>query len=153
LKDEAARLKLEFRSDPKVLDGAIEELYLADVISVPSRYSAKSYQDPTLQSKLRLNSLGCTGRMKVPFARPRDAIRILMVGNNFLRKGTHYLIEAFRLMQDERARLKIRGDVPIEYAQRIHDPRIEILGAVTKSQLDSLYRWANVFCLPSIDEG
>ena len=24
---------------------------------------------------------------------------------------------------------------------------------MTKSRLDSLYRWANVFCLPSIDEG
>jgi glycosyltransferase involved in cell wall biosynthesis len=76
-----------------------------------------------------------------------------MVGNDFLRKGTHYLIEAFRLIKEPNARLKIRGSVPRDYARRIQDPRIEVIGPVTKSRLDSLYRWANVFCLPSIDEG
>jgi glycosyltransferase involved in cell wall biosynthesis len=76
-----------------------------------------------------------------------------MVGNDFLRKGTHYLIEAFRLINEPSARLKIRGGVPTEYARRIQDPRIEFVAPVTNSRLAALYRWANVFCLPSIDEG
>jgi glycosyltransferase involved in cell wall biosynthesis len=76
-----------------------------------------------------------------------------MVGNEFLRKGTHYLIEAFRLVKESNAELKIRGGVPKEYEQRIRDPRIQVIPPVTRSALDALYRWANVFCLPSIDDG
>jgi glycosyltransferase involved in cell wall biosynthesis len=144
---------LKYHSDPKVLEEAIEELYLADIISVPSRYSAQSYQDPILQAKLRINPLGGNIVMQPRFSRSRMPLRVLMVGNDFLRKGTHYLIEAFRLIKDPSARLKIRGSVPKDYARRIQDPRIEVLGPVTRSRLDALYRWANVFCLPSIDEG
>ena len=153
LRDEARRLALNFHSDPETLEEAIDELYLADIISVPSRYSAKSYHDPILKAKLRINPLGCNIIMQPQFSRPRMPLRVLMVGNDFLRKGTHYLIEAFRLIKEPSARLKIRGGVPREYARRIQDPRIEVLGPVTKSRLDNLYQWANVFCLPSIDEG
>jgi glycosyltransferase involved in cell wall biosynthesis len=153
LKDEADRLGTSFTSDPKTLDEAIEELYLADTISVPSYYSARSYHDPVLRAKLRVNPLGCNLRMHAQFVRPREPLRVLMVGNDFLRKGTHYLIESFRLIKEPTARLKIRGNVPKEYARRIHDTRIEVISPVTKSQLEALYRWANVFCLPSIDEG
>jgi len=153
LRDEAHRLGLEYYSDPKTLEEAIEELYLADIISVPSHYSARSFRDPTLKAKLRINPLGCNITIQPLFSRSRMPLRVLMVGNEFLRKGTHYLIEAFRLIKEPSARLKIRGSVPREYAPRIQDPRIEILGPVTKSRLDTLYRWANVFCLPSIDDG
>lgn len=153
LRDEARRLGLSYHSDPKTLEEAIEELYLADIISVPSRYSARSYHDPILKAKLRMNALGSNIIMRPQFSRSRMPLRVLMVGNDFIRKGTHYLIEAFRLIKDPSARLKIRGSVPSEYARRLQDPRIEILGPLTKSRLDSLYRWANVFCLPSIDEG
>jgi glycosyltransferase involved in cell wall biosynthesis len=153
LREEADRLGLNYHSDPKTLDEAIEELYLADIISVPSRYSARSYNDPILKAKVRINPLGCNITIRPNFYRSRMPVRVLMVGNDFLRKGTHYLIEAFRLIKEPSARLKIRGSVPRGYAHRIQDPRIEILGPVTKSGLDSLYRWANVFCLPSIDEG
>ena len=151
LKDEARRLGMLYESDPRALAEAIEELYLADVISAPSQYSARSYTDPVLRAKLRINPLGCNFRMQSPFVRVSGPMRVLMVGNEFLRKGTHYLIEAFRLVTDPNARLKIRGCVPDGYA--VPDSRIEIIPAVTKSRLDALYRWANVFCLPSIDEG
>jgi glycosyltransferase involved in cell wall biosynthesis len=153
LRDEACRLGLNYHSDAKTLEEAVEELYLADIISVPSHYTAKSYHDPILKAKLRINSLGSNVIMRPRFSRSRMPLRVLMVGNNFLRKGTHYLIEAFRLIKEPGARLKIRGNVPKEYERRIRDPRIEILGPVTKSGLDSVYRWANVFCLPSVDEG
>jgi glycosyltransferase involved in cell wall biosynthesis len=153
LKDESDRLGMSYYSDPRVVDEAVEELYLADVISAPSQYSARSYQDPALRAKVRVNSLGCNFRVHAQFARQREPLRVLMVGNNFLRKGTHYLIEAFRFIKEPTASLKIRGDVPKEYTRRIRDSRIEIVEPVTKSRLDALYRWANVFCLPSIDEG
>ena len=107
LRDEARRLGLNYHSDAKTLEEAVEELYLADVISVPSRFSAQSYEDPILKGKLRINPLGSNIAMRPLFSRSRAPLRVLTVGNNFLRKGTHYLIEAFRLIKEPTARLKI----------------------------------------------
>ena len=76
-----------------------------------------------------------------------------MVGNNFLRKGTHYLIEAFKRIREPDAELWIRGDVPGSYRARIHDARVKILPAVPLARLHELYRQADVFVQPSIDEG
>ena len=153
LKEEAAALKLSYRSDVQVLHEAIEELYLADIISVPSRYSARSYEDPALRAKVRINPLGCNFRPQARLNQVPQPLRVLMVGNEFLRKGTHYLIEAFGLIKESNAELRIRGDIPSEYKHRITDSRIKLIPPVTRSALDALYRWANVFCLPSIDDG
>lgn len=153
LEEEAHLLGLTFPRDKRRLEMAIEELYMADVISTCSNYSARSYTDPVLKAKVRVNPLGSN----VPLvAQPIDRtgpLRVLMVGNAFLRKGTHHLIEAFRQIRDPDAELWIRGDVPEEYRHRIADPRIKIFSAVTAKRLDRLFREATVFCLPSIDEG
>ena len=78
LKEEAARLGLNYHSDAKTLGEAIEELYLADIISVPSQYSARSYDDPDLVTKLRVNSLGCNYRLQVPFIRAQQPLLSLI---------------------------------------------------------------------------
>jgi glycosyltransferase involved in cell wall biosynthesis len=160
LREESAALGVPFAPDPQVLEHAIEELYLADIIVAPSRYSARSYADPELARKVRVNPLGGNVRYR---ERPRAAaasrgsgrrgVKILMVGNNFLRKGTHYLIEAFGLIRDGGAELWIRGDVPEAYRRRIVDPRVRILPAVSLARLHELYARADVFVQPSIDEG
>jgi glycosyltransferase involved in cell wall biosynthesis len=76
-----------------------------------------------------------------------------MIGNNFLRKGTHYLIEAFRHIADPNAELLIRGDVPAAYRGRVRDARIRILPDLPRERLLELYAQADVFVQPSIDEG
>ncbi len=76
-----------------------------------------------------------------------------MVGNYFLRKGTHYLIEAFKLIERGDAELWIRGDVPDEYRKRINDARVKIIPPVLPNKLAELYQAADVFVQPSIDEG
>lgn len=76
-----------------------------------------------------------------------------MVGNSFLRKGTHYLVEAMKFIESRDARLFIRGDVPPAYRRRINDPRIQILGPLWPAQLRELYANSDVFVQPSIDEG
>ena len=73
--------------------------------------------------------------------------------NAFLRKGTHYLIEAFKLITDPAAELWIRGEIPPEYQSRITDSRIRIIPPVGYNKLVGLYNRATLFCLPSIDEG
>jgi glycosyltransferase involved in cell wall biosynthesis len=152
LVEEGKTLGIPHAQNMRALERAIEELQLADVIVTPSSYSAASYKDPDLIRKVRVNSLG--GNIKYQ-ERPKKqpGFRVLMVGNNFLRKGIHYLVEAFRLIRDPMAELWIRGDVPDVYRSRIKDARVTIIPAVLPSKLRELYLAADVFVQPSIDEG
>jgi glycosyltransferase involved in cell wall biosynthesis len=152
LVEEGKAIGVPHRQDPRDLASAIEELHLADVIVAPSTYSAASYQEPALKKKLRINPLGANVRY-LERAQSEQGLRVLMVGNQFLRKGTHYLIEAFKKIDDPNARLWIRGDVPGDYRSRINDRRITIFPSLLPDKLHRLYRSANVFVQPSIDEG
>jgi glycosyltransferase involved in cell wall biosynthesis len=149
---EADFLNVEYLVDKASLDRSIEELYLSDIIVAPSKYSASSYSDPELVKKVRVNPLGAN-----LYYRNREKINsglvILMVGNSFLRKGTHYLIEAFKMIDRADAELWIRGDVPEIYRNRISDKRIKIIPPVLPEKLVDLYKAADVFVQPSIDEG
>lgn len=150
--EEADRLGVPYEKDRGLLQRNVEELYLADVIVVPSSYSAQSYSDPELIKKVRINNLGANFKYKERVQKS-DKLIILMVGNNFLRKGSHYLIEAFKMIGDPNAELWIRGNVPVEYRTKIDDKRIKIIPPLLPSKLAKLYELATVFVQPSIDEG
>ncbi|MGA2638053.1 glycosyltransferase family 4 protein [Methylocella sp.] len=152
LLEEGKALGVPHRQDMRALERAIEELHLADVIIAPSIYSASSYTEPELIRKVRINPLGGNVQYFERLAKA-PGLKVLMVGNNFLRKGTHYLIEAFRLIDDAKAELWIRGGVPDAYRKRIDDPRVKIIPAVTPERLRELFETADVFVQPSIDEG
>ena len=152
LSEEADRLGLQYIEGKSDIERAVEELYMADIIAVPSAYSAASYTDPELARKVRVNALGAN----YPFLQRRDnggRLRILMVGNDFVRKGVHYLIEGFKLIDDPTAELWIRGPVPADYHPSIKDSRIKVIGGLMPGKLQELYRSATVFVQPSIDEG
>jgi glycosyltransferase involved in cell wall biosynthesis len=152
LLEEGKALGIPHVENMRMLDRAIEELHLADVIIAPSSYSASSYKEPELIQKVRINPLG--SNIKYQERQSKTAgFKVLMVGNNFLRKGTHYLVEAFKLIDDPEAELWIRGDVPEAYRKRIQDPRVTIIPPVLPNRLKKIFQAADVFVQPSIDEG
>ncbi len=155
LVEEGKALGIPHVQDVRVLENAIEELHLADVIVAPSFYSARSYTDSELKRKVKVNPLGGNVRyLERSTGKSRTGgLKVLMVGNNFLRKGIHYLVESFKGFKDPDAELWIRGDVPGAYRDRITDSRVKVIPAVTAVRLDELYRTAHVFVQPSIDEG
>ena len=84
-----------------------------------------------------------------------DELRILFVGSVGLRKGIPYLLDALR---------KIKGKVPFNCKvvglSELHPERLaeyndicDFMGKIPRSQIKDLYRWADVFVLPSICEG
>ena len=79
----------------------------------------------------------------------------MFVGSVGLRKGIPYLLEALR---------KIKGKVPFTckivgsseiYPERLaeYNDVCDFMGKISRSQIKDLYRWADVFVLPSICEG
>jgi glycosyltransferase involved in cell wall biosynthesis len=153
LTEESEIVGVPYHKNADELKAAIEELYMADVIIAPSSYSAGSYTDPELIKKVRCITLGGNYKYKEREAKTGKGLKILMVGNTFLRKGTHYLVEAMKYIDDPSVELWVRGEVPEVYRKRIQDSRIKIFGAVPLEKLHELYRTADVFVQPSVDEG
>ncbi|MDB9451313.1 glycosyltransferase family 4 protein [Dolichospermum circinale] len=84
-----------------------------------------------------------------------DGLRILFAGEVGLRKGIPYLLDALKQLQGKVPfSCKIAGGIGIkpEYVADYSDV-CDFLGRVPRSQMLELYRWADVFVLPSICEG
>ena len=82
-----------------------------------------------------------------------EPLHVLTVGAVGLRKGSHVLLEAARILKG-RCRFRMVGhiDVPgiVECQLREH---AELLGAVPRNEIKDHYQWADVFLLPSLCEG
>lgn len=84
-----------------------------------------------------------------------DTIEILAVSRAVGLKRLDLLIQGFRAVQDDRARLTIAGGgVELDRLRRqaAGDDRIRLLGAVPSSQVGALYERADIFAFPTRDE-
>lgn len=93
----------------------------------------------------------------------RDAVHLLSVGSIIPRKGFHDLLAALAPLADLPWTLSIAGDTTRNagaFGQLIGDiarfgfeKRVQVLGAVSDSELDILYTQADTFVLASLFEG
>lgn len=82
------------------------------------------------------------------------ALRVLFVGNAGLRKGAPYLLEALRMLGSKAIEARFVGSVDLN--RKVIEKYVDVAtftGAVPRSAMADMYRWADVFCLPSICEG
>ena len=87
-------------------------------------------------------------------SRPKTPLRLLFVGNDGLRKGLPYLLEALRGFRKDTVELSVAGDLrlPPELLRK-DDDRIQYLGFIDRASMDKVYQQADVFVLPSLCEG
>ena len=81
---------------------------------------------------------------------------MLFCGALAIRKGVHYLLQAFTELGLPGAELWLVGPVSEELASvvaRYQSPAVIVHGAKRQSQLPWYYGQADVFCLPSLEEG
>ena len=94
-----------------------------------------------------------------PQPRPKDRpLTLINTGSLSLRKGTPYLLEAFRIIHQRHpsARLflsKIVQDSAREVMARYRDLPIHWTAGLPHSQVPDLLRSADLFVLPSLEEG
>lgn len=145
-------------TDPEMIAREEQEYDLADKISVPSRYAAQTFVDRGFApEKLLVNGLGVDlSRFRAPDMRPVDRKPcILFVGGVGIRKGVPWLLEAFRRLS-AKAELHIVGPISPDYEAMLrkeaHD-NVLVHGAVSGDGLLPAYARADIFCLPSLEEG
>lgn len=147
-----------YLKEPISLSNRIHEsIEMADYIGALSTSQKESFIDAGFdESKMFLNLMGVDTSLFFPKKVNNDKFIVLTNGNNFIRKGIKYLIDAFNSLKLENSELWIVGKNDINLAKKI--VKIEknnIFKNRLKYEFDlpTLYNKADIFCLPSFEEG
>ncbi|MEX2450267.1 MAG: glycosyltransferase family 4 protein [Rhodospirillales bacterium] len=144
-----------------MIEREMAEYDAVDAISVPTRYAARTFTERGVpEDKVFVNPYGVELSR---FFRPKTddngqggrPVRILFVGRVDIRKGIPWLLRAFAPLA-KTAELHVVGPVPKDM-RRILDREslinVKIHGPVPSTALPELYKSADIFCLPSLEEG
>ncbi|MBO6946827.1 MAG: glycosyltransferase family 4 protein [Rhodospirillales bacterium] len=152
-------LGLETRITPaEIITRELAEYDAADAIVVPSEIARSTFISRGVPArKVFVNHLGVDTSQFSPPTTPRDnkVPVILFVGMLSARKGTATLLEAFAQLK-QRAELLCVGPVDPHFQKvlnRLPSSNVTLLGSVSRADVHDAYRNADIFCLPSVEEG
>lgn len=84
----------------------------------------------------------------------RRKLRVLFLGQVILRKGIQYLIEAARLLSEERIHFDVVGSIGIfDEAVNSAPANMTFHGPVSRDRTEAFYRSADLFVLPTLSDG
>lgn len=162
LREAHARWNLQWHeTDPRLIEREISEYETADLIVTSSRYARSTFVSCGIpENKVLSNPYGVDltrfspgSRHECPdHGKPR---RLLFVGRVGVRKGVPHLIEAFSKMPSA-WELHLVGPVEpgmAEVLRRLPMDRVVLRGPLPGALLPDEYRAADLFCLPSLEEG
>jgi alpha-maltose-1-phosphate synthase len=158
LRDEYAKLGLPWPGiDPRAVAREEAEYRQADAITLPSQFTMRSFVEMGVpREKLRLVPYGVnltSYRRSTPTA---DNFRVLFVGQLSVRKGIHYLLEAFRRADLPNSELVLVGSAFPETAtllKRHPIDRVTLTGTLPREGVVREMSRASVLVLPSLEEG
>lgn len=127
-----------------------------DYISVPSKFAKQTYIDRGIDpAKLIQVPYGVNLDIFKPVLKEDNIFRIISVGNFSIRKGIHYLLQAFSELKLKNSELVLIGPISSEIKTFLKKYRdcYKHLGAIPHLQLYKYLSQGSVFVLPSIEEG
>lgn len=145
-------------TDPEIIERELKEYEQADAISVPSEVARKTFiEQGVAPDKVYANPLGVDLSIfkAAPTPRKPHRPRIVFAGGVGIRKGVPWLLRAFA-KRESRAELHIFGPIePGFEAILAKEPTegVEFRGPVDWETLAHAYAAADIFCLPSLEEG
>jgi glycosyltransferase involved in cell wall biosynthesis len=141
------------------LENEREEWLLADRIVCGSPFVAEGIRrcgGPSGETRVvpyGVNLPGATPLNRPPAAPRSRPLRVLTVGTVCLRKGAPYLAAAAKALAG-RADFRVVGPVALTPCGSGElQSRVDLVGAVPRSEMAAHYSWADAFLLPSICEG
>jgi len=141
---------------PQRMERELLEYELADYIEVPSEFAKRSFMEQGLpEEKLikRFLSADLSDFYELP--KEDDIFRVVYTGQMSLRKGVHYLLQAFNELNLPEAELWLIGSQLPEIApffERYKD-NYKYFGYVPRTELHKYYANASVFVICSIQDG
>ena len=145
--------------DKRVLETEQLEYFESDHIFVASSFSKDSFiRKNILNTKISVIPYGVDLSDFYPVSSKVDEkFRVIYVGALSIRKGIHYLVEAFKSANIKNSELFLIGKKCIETDELISnknfDERIKVTGILPRNEILKLLSTSSVFVLPSIEDG
>ncbi len=159
LSDEYKSLNLEFNKTNKwFIETEREEYEMADIILAPSNFVKNSFSNK-LKEKVKVINFGVnTDNFYKDYSikKSEKYFDILFIGQISLRKGLHYLIDAFKKFNHPNKRLHVIGAHTLDkdfFIKKLNNKNIKVYGHVNHLKLNKIMNMCHVFVLPSIEEG
>lgn len=137
----------------------LQECELADVIFVPSNFTARTYiQKGFTPTKIKVVPYGVDilrfGSSKLSRRQDNSVFRIIFVGRVIPQKGLHYLLEAFRDANLANSEILVIGNSEPNYLalliKHFGYEGVKFLGHLPQTELHQYYQQSDVFVLPSL---
>lgn len=157
LKEEYARWGITFQIPQAGLRRSIAELEEADYVLIPSDFVRHSFLEESFpEGQLLQVSFGAdTIRFHPADGQVDHPFRVLFVGQIGIRKGIPYLLEAWRQLGWRGAELWLVGRIETGFKLVLTRwdglPGVKLVGYAPDPV--SLYRQADVFAFPTVEEG
>jgi alpha-maltose-1-phosphate synthase len=143
---------------PRGVDRELEEYEAADLITLPSQYAIDSFvAEGVPRAKLAKITYGVDLTRFAPVSVADDGVfRVIYVGALSMRKGIHYLLQAFAQAAIPGSELVLIGSHTGETATLLKDSahlNLVVTGHLPQSELARWLSRATVFAFPSLDDG
>jgi glycosyltransferase involved in cell wall biosynthesis len=160
-------LKLEYKKNnitngllphPKIIEKELREYESSDFIMVPSSFAKDTFIKRKIKAKKVLQlPYGVDLLEFYPEKKFDNKFRVIFCGSISIRKGSHYLIQAFQSLNLKNAELWLVGEVQFCLKQILKNilssSDIKFFKPVRQKELRWFYNQSNVFVLPSLEEG
>ena len=159
LHEEYESLKLPYTPINKwYLERERAEYETSDLILVPSNF-VKSTFHQDLKKKVKVLEFGINNKnfyRNENIKKSNTNFDILFLASKSVRKGLHYLIDAFEKFKHPNKRLHIVGSNTTDkyfYEKKLEKENIIIYGHINHLKLNEIINFCHVYVLPSIEEG
>ena len=135
----------------------LAEYKLADYIAVPSQYVKKTFTDNGIEEKkLLVNPYGVDISQFEKIKKNDKKFRIIFSGTASIRKGFHFLLQAFSELNLPNSELYHMGNVSSEvksFITKYKSSNIKFVGHKPQNELSKHYSKGSILVLPSVEEG
>jgi len=141
---------------PKIIEKELQEYEEADYVSIPSLFVKRTFLEKGFPEKKLIHvPYGVDLSTFKPLPKQDNIFRVIFGGGLTLRKGVHYLLQAFSELNLPNSELLLVGAVNEEIRPFLN----KYAGCYKKinyapfAQINKIFSQGTVFVLPSIEEG
>lgn len=141
---------------PKIIEDELREYQQIDYISIPSSFVRRTFLEYGVsESKIIQVPYGVDLSSFKQIPKNDNVFRIVFAGGMCLRKGVHYLLQAFAELNLSNSELLLIGSLrdQIRPFFKKYEGKFKWLGRIPQRELYRYYSQGSVFVMPSIEEG